>query len=71
MESIYPNLVETMLKHSTSYEDLARVISVNTDVLIQKMQGTRPWSFIEAVKVCSHFRTSDVKFLFLQLDTNT
>lgn len=71
MESIYPNLVQMMVDHRMSYEDLARVISVDKNVIIQKMQGVIPWSLVEGIAICSYFHTSDIKFLFLQLDTNT
>lgn len=71
MKSIYPNLLEKMINCGMSFEDLAKIISSTEDVVSKKMEGTIPWTLLEAVKVCCYFHTSDVNFLFLQLDTNT
>jgi DNA-binding XRE family transcriptional regulator len=71
MESIYPNLTEMMIKNAVSTKDLADVISVSEDNIIQKLKGVIPWSLVEAMNICFYFHTSDIYFLFLQLDTNT
>ena len=71
MESVYPNLSDMMIKCGTTYSDLAHLIFVAEDVISQKMKGLIPWSLTEALSICFYFHTSDVDFLFLQLDTNT
>lgn len=71
MESIYPNLTTKMIENGLSYNDLAQVIHASEDVVSQKMKGLLSWTLVEAARICRYFHTSDIDFLFLQLDTNT
>lgn len=71
MKSIYPNLSNLMAERGMTYDDLAEVTLTDADTVSQKMIGLIPWLLVDAMRICSHFRTSDINFLFLQLDTNT
>lgn len=71
MKSIYPNLVNKMIEYGISYGDLASLIGTSVDIVSLKMMGAIPWTLVDAVRICCHLCTSDINFLFLQLDTNT
>lgn len=71
MSIIYPNLYKKLSEKGISFENLGDMLGVSTEDVCNKMSGMLPWSLAEAVSICKLLHTSDVKKLFVQLDSNT
>ena len=68
---VYPNLYQKMLDYGVSNLELAELLRVDIEVILDKMRGVTPWYLHEAVHICMYFDTSDVENLFVRLDSNT
>ena len=68
--SVYVNLNNEINKHNVPISVLAELIGVSEDIFMDKLNGLLPWYLSEVLNICCFFKISDVKFLFLQLDTN-
>ena len=71
MNVVYPNLSEKMKEFNITYADLAKELELPNDVLAQKLDGTLDWYLHEVIRICRLLRTSDAKFLFVQLDSKS
>ena len=67
---MYINLCNEINRQNVPIRVLADLINVSEDIFMDKLKGLLPWDLSEALKLCCFFKISDVKFLFLQLDTN-
>lgn len=67
---MYINLRNEMKKKNVSTHVLADLIGVSENILMDKLKGSLPWDLSEVLNICCYFKISDVKFLFLRLDTN-
>ena len=71
MNIVYPNLNRQLCDIGITLDELSDATGIDLVLLKKKMQGLLPWKLPEVVKVCVYLKCSDVKFLFVQLDTNT
>lgn len=69
--TIYPNLNQKLIELGISIPDLAEHIGLNEVVVEKKMRGVLPWKLHEALRVCVLLNYSDVRLLFVQLDSIT
>ena len=70
MNIVCMNLYNEMNRRSLSIATLSNLIGVSEVVFMDKLRGLLPWDLSEALKICCFLEISDVKYLFLQLDTN-
>lgn len=71
MNIVYPNLNRQLCELGITLAELSATTGIDCVLLEKKMQGLIPWKLHEAVKICVYLKRSDIKFLFVQLDTNT
>jgi hypothetical protein len=71
LKAYYPNLHQEMLNCGVSVDNLAELLDVDSSEILDKMQGVSPWYLPEVVAICVHLKTSNVKKLFVRIDSNT
>ena len=71
MGFIYPNLCRELDKMGITVDVLAEKLNIPEDSVWSKLCGDSSWTLAEIVRVCQILKNPDVKFLFLQLDSNT
>ena len=64
MQYCYKNLYQTIINNGESVKTIADVIGTSEDKLCKKLQGISPWYLSEAMLICQHFNTTDIKYLF-------
>ena len=71
MNIVYPNLNSQLCELGITLDDLSKATGIELALLKKKMQGLVPWKLHDAIKISVYLKRTDIKTLFLQLDTNT
>ena len=66
MDSLYPNLNESMTARGISIGNLAEIIGRSEEIVHLKLRGVRDWTLSEAVAICRYLQYPDLKKLFLR-----
>ena len=71
MTTIYNNLKIKLFENNISRNRLKDELELSGDTLDRKLQGLLPWDIVDVVRICNLVHSTDVDFLFVQLDGNT